>query len=53
MNVNAQSILGVTLILVALYLMLSNSAGTNTIITGLAESYGQVVAALQARNTPK
>lgn len=50
MNINAQSVLGVTLILVALYLMINNYEGTNKIIRGLAESYGDVVKALQARS---
>lgn len=47
MNVNAQSVLGVTLILVALYIMLRDSQGTSSIIRGLAEGYADVVRALQ------
>lgn len=47
MNVNTQSVLGVTLILVALYIMVKDAAGTNSIIKGLAEGYANVVRALQ------
>jgi hypothetical protein len=47
MSVNANSILGVTLILVALYIMVKDAAGTNSIVRGLAEGYADVVKALQ------
>lgn len=47
MNVNAQSILGVTLILVALVVILRDPTGTNMIITGIADGYARSVRALQ------
>ena len=47
MSVNANSVLGVTLILVALYIMVRDAEGTNKIVRGLAESYADVVKALQ------
>jgi len=47
MNINAQSVLGVTLILVALYIMVKDAQGTNSIIQGLARGYADVVKALQ------
>jgi hypothetical protein len=47
MQLNAQSILSVTLILVALFIILRDAQGTNSIIRGLAEGYADVVKALQ------
>ena len=49
MSVNTQSVLGVTLILVALYVMVKDAAGTSSIIRGLAEGYADVVKSLQGR----
>jgi hypothetical protein len=47
MNVN--TILGVTFILVFLYLILNRADSTNTIITGLADAYRKSVTVLQGR----
>lgn len=50
MNINTQTILGVTFVLIALYLMLANADGTNNILRQLAASYSEAVRALQARS---
>lgn len=44
-------IAGLTLTLVAIYLFVTNSAGTSNIISGLASGYSQSVAALQGRGS--
>jgi hypothetical protein len=48
-NVNLQSILGVTFVLIAIYLILERSTGTDTIIRGLADAYSRAVSTLQGR----
>ena len=49
MQVNTQTILGVTFVLVALVVMLNNAQGTNTIIGALAEGYERAVGAFTKR----
>lgn len=49
MEVNTRTILGVSFVLIALYLMLNNFQGTNSILQQLAASYAEAVRALQAR----
>ncbi len=47
---SGQQIIGTTAILIAIYLILERSQATDSIIRGLAESYGSVVKSLQARS---
>lgn len=47
---NVTTILGVTFVLVFLYLILNRADQTNTIVTGLADAYRKGVSTLQGRD---
>lgn len=48
---NTNTIGGITLVLVAIYLFVANAEGANKVIGSLAKGYAQAVTALQGRGT--
>lgn len=48
---NTNTIGGITLVLVAIYLFVANAEGANKVIGSLAKGYAQAVTALQGRGS--
>lgn len=47
MNENVKKIIAGTFVVVAIYIMVKDADGTNSIVRGLAEGYADVVKSLQ------